>query len=96
MQISTHCYISPQFYQGCSAEEQGRQGELIAWLQLSLQKLTAIGKIPKSLGDVREIAKKFFDHVNEKLMVVRRQNDQVYHETVPEADMLEQVSGRFF
>ncbi len=83
-----------QFYQGCVAEEQGKHGQLIAWLQLSLQKLTAIGKIPKSLGEVREAAKKFFDHASDRLQVVRRQNDQVYHEPIPEPDALEQATGQ--
>ncbi len=88
-----HTHTHTQFYQGCAAEEQSRQGELIAWLQLSLQKLTAIGKIPKSLGDLREAAKKFFDHVNDRLQVVKRQNDQVYHAPIPEPDTLEQTTG---
>ncbi len=63
-------------------------------MTLSLQKLTAIGKIPKSLGDVREAAKNFFDHVNDRLQVVKRQNDQVYHAPIPEPDTLEQATGK--
>ncbi len=85
---------SPQFFQGCVADEQGQQGQQIAWLQLSLQKLTTIGKIPKSLGDVKEAARNFFDYVNERLQVVKRQNDQVYHEPIPESDTLEQTTGK--
>ena len=35
----------------------------------------------------------FADHVTDKLAVARRQNEQVYHDSVPPVDTLELTSG---
>ncbi len=52
--------------------------------------------MPKNLvegGVTREAVKNFADHVQLKLAVAKKQNDQVYHERVPDADTLESFSG---
>ena len=36
----------------------------------------------------------FADHVTDKLTVARRQNEQVYHDTVPPVESLELTSGQ--
>lgn len=35
----------------------------------------------------------FADHMNEKLTIAKRQNEQVYHDTIPQTETLELVSG---
>ena len=35
----------------------------------------------------------FADHMNEKLAIAKRQNEQVYHDTIPQTETLELVSG---
>ena len=83
-----------QFYQGAHSEEIGKHGEAIAWYQFSLQRLAAIGKVPRSLGEAaREAVKNFNSHVQEKLQTVKRQNDQVYHDVIPDVEMLEPTQG---
>ena len=63
-------------------------------LLLATQRLTAVGKVPKSLGEpVKEALRNLSTHLQEKLGAARRQNDQVYHEPVPELDTLETVQG---
>ena len=83
-----------QFYQGAHSEEIGKNGEAIAWYQVSHQKLTSIGKVPRSLGEAaRDAVKNFTSHVHEKLQTVKRQNDQVYHDTIPDVELLEPTQG---
>ena len=36
----------------------------------------------------------FAEHVTDKLAVAKRQNDQVYHDTVPPVETLELMSGQ--
>ena len=46
------------------------------------------------MGDLVKIARQnLSDHVTDKLAVARRQNEQVYHDTVPPVDSLELLSG---
>lgn len=72
----------------------GKHGEQLAWYQLSVQKLNSIGRIPKSVGEgVREAAKSFYDQVNERFQACKRQNDQVYHETITNPETLELTQG---
>lgn len=71
---------------------------MMAWHQLALKKLTSLGRIPKNLGEtgvVREAVKNFAEHVQSKLAVARRQNDQVYHDRVPDVETLEAFSGTY-
>ena len=84
-----------QFYQGAHTEEIGRHGEAVAWYQFSLQKLSAVGRVPKSLGEAaRDAVKNFSGHVQEKLQTVKRQNDQVYHDPIPDIEVLEPIQGQ--
>jgi tyrosine-protein phosphatase non-receptor type 23 len=83
------------YYQGACAEEIGKYGELIALLQLTVQRLNGItGKPPKGMGDMMKPARQnFADHVTDKLTVARRQNEQVYHDPVPPVETLELTAG---
>ena len=89
--------LLPQFYQGATCEEAGQQGSMMAWYQLAIKKLLSLGRIPKSIGgestNLREAVKNFLDHIQEKLAAAKRQNDQVYHEKIPDPDTLESFSG---
>lgn len=61
---------------------------------MAQQKLSAIGRVPKSLGEIpRDAVKNFSAHVQEKLQTVKRQNDQVYHDSIPDSDLLEPTQG---
>lgn len=94
--FSFHCFMNLlfQFYQGAHSEEVGKHGEAIAWYQFSLQKLHAIGRVPKSLGEAaRDAVKNFNSHVQDKLQTVKRQNDQVYHDSIPDVELLEPTQG---
>jgi tyrosine-protein phosphatase non-receptor type 23 len=83
------------FYQGAHAEEMGKYGELIALTQLTVQRLNAItGKPPKGMGDLIKMARQnFAEHATEKLAVAKRQNEQVYHDSVPQIETLELMAG---
>ena len=35
----------------------------------------------------------FSDHVTDKLAIAKRQNEQVYHDSIPQIDTLELISG---
>ena len=94
MHTHTHTHTHTQYYQGANAEENGRYGEAVSWYQLAHQKLSSIGRPPKSLGEsVRDAVKNFNHHVQEKLQVTKKQNDHVYHEVIPSLEALELVSG---
>ena len=46
------------------------------------------------MGDLVKMARQnLSDHVTDKLAVAMRQNEQVYHDTVPPVDSLELLSG---
>ena len=68
----------------------------MAWYQLATKKLSSIGRVPKNLGDtgtVRDAVKNFVEHIQSRLTVAKKQNDQVYHERIPEPETLESFSG---
>ena len=70
---------------------------MMAWHQLALKKLTAIGRVPKNLGEgtvLKEAIKNFSEHVQAKLAVSKKQNEQVYHERIPDLETLESFSGQ--
>lgn len=68
---------------------------MMAWYSLTLKKLGAIGKIPKTLlgENVREVVKNFADYVQARLVALKKQNEQVYHDRIPDTDTLEPISG---
>ena len=67
----------------------------MAWYQLTLKKLGAMGKIPKTLlgENVREIVKSFSEYVQARLGEARKQNERVYHDRTPDLETLEPISG---
>ena len=71
---------------------------MIAWYQQASKKLSSLGRIPKNLVDsgglVREAVKNFSEHIQMKVTVAKKQNDQVYHERVPDMETLESFSGK--
>ena len=71
---------------------------MIAWHQQAHKKLSSIGRIPKNLVEsalLKEAVKNFSDHIQAKVGVAKKQNDQVYHERVPDVETLESVSGAY-
>jgi len=68
----------------------------MAWFSLTLKKLATIGKIPKNLGGdntMREAVKHFTEHVQARAAAAKKQNDQVYHERMPDLETLELITG---
>ena len=64
-------------------------------MQLTVQKLNSItGKPPKGMGDaMKQSRQNFADHITSKLTVAKKQNEQVYHDTVPQVESVELLSG---
>ena len=78
------------------SEEASDHGTTMAWYSLTLKKLGTIGKVPRNLaGDssVREAVKNFTDYIQARLTAAKKQNDQVYHERMPDLETLELISG---
>ena len=61
---------------------------------MALKKLNSIGRVPKSVGEgLREGIKNFIDHIQAKVVAGRKQNDQVYHDRIPDLETLEPYPG---
>ncbi|KAG5453927.1 Tyrosine-protein phosphatase non-receptor type 23 [Clonorchis sinensis] len=92
------------YYSGQNEENNKMYGRAIAWFQVAVQR---IGEAEKLMKDMKDLAEQPFpvspggplrnniQHVSSvfqtKLTALTKDNDFIYHETVPTADSLEQV-----
>ncbi|XP_019849415.1 PREDICTED: tyrosine-protein phosphatase non-receptor type 23-like isoform X1 [Amphimedon queenslandica] len=93
LKISYYTAIA-HLYQANSMEEQSNYGYMIAYQQLALEKIKSIGKPHRATPDVfKEAIKNLADFLNQKLQESLKQNEQVFHELVPDLETLEPAPG---
>jgi tyrosine-protein phosphatase non-receptor type 23 len=81
-------------FQANSMEEQGNYGYMIAFQQLAVEKVRSIGKLPRNTPDsVKDAVKNLTEYLTLKLQESLRQNEQVFHELVPNLETLEPAPG---
>uniref|UniRef100_A0A8C7QT37 Tyrosine-protein phosphatase non-receptor type 23 n=1 Tax=Oncorhynchus mykiss TaxID=8022 RepID=A0A8C7QT37_ONCMY len=81
-------------HMGKQAEEQQKYGERLAYLQSSLDKLSEAIKLAKGQPDsVQEALKFTMDVIGGKFNSAKKDNDFIYHETVPSLETLASVKG---
>ncbi|MED6251346.1 hypothetical protein ATANTOWER_028946, partial [Ataeniobius toweri] len=81
-------------HMGKQAEEQQKFGERLAYLQSSLDKLNEAIKLAKGQPDsVQEALKFTMDVIGGKFNSAKKDNDFIYHETVPSLETLASVKG---
>ncbi|XP_061838813.1 tyrosine-protein phosphatase non-receptor type 23 [Nerophis lumbriciformis] len=81
-------------HMGKQAEEQQKYGERLAYLQSSLDKLSEAIKLAKGQPDSVQDALRFtMDVIGGKFNSAKKDNDFVYHESVPALDTLTSVKG---
>ncbi|KAG5265147.1 hypothetical protein AALO_G00261920 [Alosa alosa] len=93
MKISYFSAIT-QLHMGKQAEEQQKYGESVAYLQSALDKLNEAIKQSKGQPDIVQDALRFsMDVIGGKFNSAKKDNDFIYHETVPSMDTLATVKG---
>uniref|UniRef100_A0A672ZE26 Tyrosine-protein phosphatase non-receptor type 23 n=1 Tax=Sphaeramia orbicularis TaxID=375764 RepID=A0A672ZE26_9TELE len=81
-------------HMGKQAEEQQKYGERLAYLQSSLDKLNEAIKLAKGQPDsVQEALRFTMDVIGGKFNSAKKDNDFIYHETVPSLETLASVKG---
>ncbi|XP_052000515.1 tyrosine-protein phosphatase non-receptor type 23-like [Xyrauchen texanus] len=81
-------------HMGKQAEEQQKYGERVAYLQSSIDKLNEAIKLAKSQPDsVQEALRFTMDIIGGKFNSAKKDNDFIYHESVPSLDTLTSVKG---
>ncbi|TSK20078.1 Tyrosine-protein phosphatase non-receptor type 23 [Bagarius yarrelli] len=81
-------------HMGKQAEEQQKYGERLAYLQSSLDKLNEAIKLAKGQPDsVQEALRFTMDVIGGKFNSAKKDNDFIYHETVPCLETLPSVKG---
>lgn len=81
-------------HMGKQAEEQQKYGERLAYLQSSLDKLSEAIKLAKGQPDSVQDALRFtMDVIGGKFNSAKKDNDFIYHETVPSLETLASVKG---
>ncbi|KAJ8354165.1 hypothetical protein SKAU_G00217320 [Synaphobranchus kaupii] len=81
-------------HMGKQAEEQQKYGERLAYLQSSLDKLSEAVKLSKGQPDsVQEALRFTMDVIGGKFNSAKKDNDFIYHESVPALDTLPSVKG---
>ncbi|XP_076869425.1 tyrosine-protein phosphatase non-receptor type 23 isoform X2 [Brachyhypopomus gauderio] len=81
-------------HMGKLAEEQQKYGERLAYLQSSLDKLNEAVKLAKGQPDsVQEALRFTMDVVGGKFNSAKKDNDFIYHESVPSLETLPTVKG---
>lgn len=81
-------------HMGKQAEEQQKYGERVAYLQSSLDKLGEAIKLAKGQPDsVQEALRFTMDVIGGKFNSAKKDNDFVYHESVPSLETLTSVKG---
>ncbi|XP_068091294.1 tyrosine-protein phosphatase non-receptor type 23 [Hyperolius riggenbachi] len=82
------------FHMGKQAEEQQKYGEQVAYLQSALDKLSeAIKQSKGQPSTVQEALRFTMDVIGGKFNSAKKDNDFVYHESVPALDTLQAVKG---
>ncbi|XP_063041171.1 tyrosine-protein phosphatase non-receptor type 23b [Engraulis encrasicolus] len=93
MKISYFTAIT-QLHMGKQSEEQQKYGEAVAYLQNALDKLNEAIKLSKGQPDsVQEALRFSMDVIGGKFNSAKKDNDFIYHETVPALDTLNPVKG---
>ncbi|CAF95142.1 unnamed protein product, partial [Tetraodon nigroviridis] len=81
-------------HMGKQAEEQQKYGERLAYLQSSLDKLNEAIKLAKGQPDsVQEALRFTMDVIGGKCSSAKKDNDFIYHESVPSMETLTSVKG---
>ncbi|KAL6462376.1 hypothetical protein MHYP_G00287980 [Metynnis hypsauchen] len=81
-------------HMGKQAEEQQKYGERLAYLQSSLDKLNEAIKLAKGQPDsVQEALRFTMDVIGGKFNSAKKDNDFIYHESVPSLETLPSVKG---
>ncbi|XP_066498812.1 tyrosine-protein phosphatase non-receptor type 23 isoform X2 [Hoplias malabaricus] len=81
-------------HMGKQAEEQQKYGERLAYLQSSIDKLNEAIKLAKGQPDsVQEALRFTMDVIGGKFNSAKKDNDFIYHETVPSLETLPSVKG---
>ncbi|XP_061674793.1 tyrosine-protein phosphatase non-receptor type 23 [Syngnathoides biaculeatus] len=81
-------------HMGKQAEEQQKYGERLAYLQSSLDKLSEAIKLAKGQPDSVQDALRFtMDVIGGKFNSAKKDNDFIYHESVPSLETLTSVKG---
>ncbi|XP_051722470.1 tyrosine-protein phosphatase non-receptor type 23 isoform X1 [Ctenopharyngodon idella] len=81
-------------HMGKQAEEQQKYGERVAYLQSSIDKLNEAIKLAKGQPDsVQEALRFTMDVIGGKFNSAKKDNDFIYHESVPSLEMLTSVKG---
>ncbi|XP_018426851.1 PREDICTED: tyrosine-protein phosphatase non-receptor type 23, partial [Nanorana parkeri] len=81
-------------HMGKQAEEQQKYGEQVAYLQSSLDKLGEAVKLSKGQPSTVQEALRFtMDVIGGKFNSSKKDNDFIYHESVPALDTLQAVKG---
>ncbi|XP_034030249.1 tyrosine-protein phosphatase non-receptor type 23 [Thalassophryne amazonica] len=81
-------------HMGKQAEEQQKFGERLAYLQSSLDKLNEAVKLAKGQPDsVQEALRFTMDVIGGKFNSAKKDNDFIYHESVPSLETLASVKG---
>ncbi|KAG7476199.1 tyrosine-protein phosphatase non-receptor type 23 [Solea senegalensis] len=81
-------------HMGKQAEEQQKYGERLAYLQSSMDKLNEAIKLAKGQPDsVQEALRFTMDVIGGKFNSAKKDNDFIYHETVPSLETLASVKG---
>ncbi|XP_045514066.1 tyrosine-protein phosphatase non-receptor type 23 isoform X2 [Pieris brassicae] len=86
------CIVS--LYQGISAEEQQKMGERVACYQLAVDKLNEARKLAKYIEPVQVTQEGLTftnDIVEGKRKAAKNENEFIYHEEVPDKDMLTEI-----
>uniref|UniRef100_A0A673JCQ0 Tyrosine-protein phosphatase non-receptor type 23 n=1 Tax=Sinocyclocheilus rhinocerous TaxID=307959 RepID=A0A673JCQ0_9TELE len=82
-------------HMGKQAEEQQKYGERVAYLQSSIDKLNEAIKLAKGQPDsVQEALRFTMDVIGGKFNSAQKDNDFIYHESVPPLETLTSVKGR--
>ncbi|XP_070691042.1 tyrosine-protein phosphatase non-receptor type 23 [Pempheris klunzingeri] len=89
-----HFAAIAHLHMGKQAEEQQKYGERLAYLQSSLDKLNEAIKLAKGQPDsVQEALRFTMDVIGGKFNSAKKDNDFIYHESVPSLETLASVKG---
>lgn len=95
MQISYNKCVA-LLYQGQQSEEQQKMGERVAFYQAALDQLEEARKLASHMQNKQQLEEALvftLDVVEGKRKAAKNENEFIYHEEVPEKDMLQEVKG---
>ncbi|KAL0274013.1 UNVERIFIED_CONTAM: hypothetical protein PYX00_006557 [Menopon gallinae] len=93
--VSYHGCIA-RLFQGQQAEEQQKMGERVAYYQAAFDKLEEARKLAKDVDNievVNEALSFVHDVVEGKRNPAKRENEFIYHEEIPDINVLPEVQG---